>query len=276
MSQQNDPMIGRQISRYRVVLQDRPGGMGQSIKRKRQSRGSGLRSRYCCRSLAVVPMPSSASLQRPKPLVSSSMHRLSASLNMARHPMAMPTFAMEFLDGKSCARAKTKVLRRQCHRSGAADGICARRHHARRTVHRDLKPENVMLIEDSAAPGGFAQRFWTLGLRRFAGWECAHRRQRSHENRNPDWDSMYMSPEQCRASAPPDERPMCTRLESCSTSCCMANPFVSDSAGELFALQMFGNPPRLKGAGSRSQTLLMSLYTGCSTNNRATVPAWQS
>ena len=65
-----------------------------------------------------------------------------------------------------------------------------------------------------------------------------------------------MSPEQCRASAPPDEKTDVYSLGIIFYEMLYGEPpFTSDSAGEMYALQMFGTPPDLasRTPGSRSR-----------------------
>ena len=87
----------------------------------------------------------------------------------------------------------------------------------------------------------------------------------------------YMSPEQCRASGPPDDRTDVYSLGVIFYELCDGEPpFVSDSAGELFALQMFGTPPQIKDRVPSIDPKLATLLQSLLEKSRATVRAWPS
>lgn len=160
-----------------------------------------------------------------------------------------PYIAMEYLDGESLRQVLNErylgesaldIIRQL---AAALDVI-----HKRRIIHRDLKPENVMLVKDAAAPGGIRAKLLDFGIAKLLPDGNAQGEPRSFKTRTGTMigTPTYMSPEQCRASDPIDEKTDVYSLGVIFYEMLYGDPpIVSDSLGELFALQMFGPPPQV-------------------------------
>jgi len=249
MSQQNDPMIGRQISRYRVVRKIAQGGMGAVYQAEETESGQRVAIKVLLPELSSRPDAVQRFFTEAKATGLVEHASLVRILEHGKTPDGDAYIAMEFLDGKSLRQSQDEK-----YYGGSAIGLVRQMAsalaatHARRIVHRDLKPENVMLIEDSAAPGGVRAKILDFGIAKLLPDGSAPTEGNAATRTGTLIGTpMYMSPEQCRASAPPDEKTDVYSLGIMLYELLYGEPpFVSDSAGELFALQMFGNPPRLK------------------------------
>src|SRR5262249_40065979 len=154
---------------------------------------------------------------------------------------------MEYVDGESLrARAEKRYLgasileiMRQLASALAAT-------HKKRIIHRDLKPDNIMLMRDDAVVGGERAKILDFGIAKLlpGEWEADDRRSVKTRTGALIGTPAYMSPEQCRAAGPPDEKTDVYSLGTIFFEMLYGEPpFMSESAGELYALHMFAPPP---------------------------------
>jgi len=248
-NQPPDPVIGSLVGRYRVVRKIAQGGMGavyEALDTDNQQRAAikvllpELSSRPEAVNRFFLEAKATGMVQHP------SLVRI---LEHGKTDLGEAFIAMEYLDGRSLRQAQdeaylgtsaTEIVSQMASALAAA--------HAKRIIHRDLKPENVILVQDLDATCGKRAKILDFGIAKLL----------PDEGTRPDGNAatrtgtllgtpMYMSPEQCRASSPPDEKTDVYSIGIILYELLYGEPpFVSDSAGELFALQMFGTPPRLK------------------------------
>src|SRR5215813_1954922 len=168
---------------------------------------------------------------------------------------------MEFLDGESLGRRLSRVRLAELEAAAIAQGIASALKAAHRVgvIHRDLKPDNVFLVPD---PDGGVDRTKVLdfGIAKLADG--------ASEYRNTTTGALigtplYMAPEQARAAAAIDHR-----ADLYSLGCILYHmltgrpPFVAEGAGEIIALQMFGEvvpPGRLAPVTPEMERLVLRL-----------------
>ena len=113
-------------------------------------------------------------------------------------------------------------------------------------LHRDLKPGNMFLIEAPDAPGGVRVKLMDWGVAKLLGDKGgdALRTSTGVVVGTP----IYMSPEQCRGGGTPID----WRTDIYSLGCILfrmlagRGPFTGKGAGEVLAMHIYEQPPRLR------------------------------
>jgi serine/threonine-protein kinase len=168
---------------------------------------------------------------------------------------------MEFLDGESLGRRLARLRLTEVEATAIAHGVASALRAAHRVgvIHRDLKPDNVFLVPD---PDGGVDRTKVLdfGIAKLAD--------AASDSRNTQTGALigtplYMAPEQARAAAAIDHR-----ADLYSLGCILYHmltgrpPFVAEGAGEIIALQMFGEvvpPGQLAPVSPEMERLVLQL-----------------
>jgi len=145
-------MIGRQISRYRVLSRIGAGGMGEVYLAEDSSLG---------RKVAVKLLPSAIAadatarlrLQREAQAVASLDQPFICKVYEAGVDDDVAFIAMEFVDGMTIRDrlARGPIPIDEAVRLGGEIADALEFAHARRIIHRDLKPSNVMITPDGHA-----------------------------------------------------------------------------------------------------------------------------
>ncbi len=246
---QEDPMIGRTLSQYRIVRKIAQGGMGAVYEAKHLESGIRAAVKVLLPELGSRADAVSRFFTEAR---ATSMLEHEALVKIFEHgksPDGEAFIIMEFIDGESLREAQEKkyfggsalILLHQM-----ASGLAVA--HGKRIIHRDLKPDNIMLVPDPTALAGVRAKILDFGIAKMLP-DGSAKDSASAATRTGTLigTPMYMSPEQCRASAPPDEKTDVYSLGIILYEMLYGEPpFTSESAGELFALQMFADPPRLK------------------------------
>lgn len=109
------------------------------------------------------------------------------------------------------------------------------------------KPDNVMLVADSAVPGGVRAKLLDFGIAKLRGERDSPSSQTQTKTGALMGTPVYMSPEQCRGAGGVAERTdvyslgiMMYQMLSGST------PFQAAGTGELMSQHMYSEPPPLK------------------------------
>ncbi|HEU4726978.1 MAG TPA: serine/threonine-protein kinase [Kofleriaceae bacterium] len=154
-------------------------------------------------------------------------------------------YVMELLEGESLARRLARSRLREIEAAAIALGIASALKAAHRVgvIHRDLKPDNVFLVPD---PDGGPDRTKVLDFGIAKLGDTARAPGRRTQTGILMGTPLYMAPEQARAAGMIDGR-----ADLYSLGCMLYHmlvgrpPFVANGAGEIIALQMFGEvePP---------------------------------
>jgi predicted Ser/Thr protein kinase len=169
--------------------------------------------------------------------------------------------AMEFLDGESLGRRLARRRLTEVEATAIAHGVASALRAAHRVgvIHRDLKPDNVFLVPD---PDGGVDRTKVLDFG-IAKLSDAASDSRHTQTGALIGTPLYMAPEQARAAAAIDHR-----ADLYSLGCILYHmltgrpPFVAEGAGEIIALQMFGEvvpPSRLAPVTPEMERLVLRL-----------------
>ncbi len=234
----DDPLLGQQISSYRVTRLLGAGGMGRVYKAVQPSIGA----RVAIKVLAVEGNTDPSLVDRffaEARAVNVIRHEQIVNiLDLARLPDGRPYIVMEYLDGASLAavlRQRGTLPLGAMARLAAEvlDALAAA--HARAIVHRDLKPDNIWVTLSGRA------KVLDFGIAKLdPGLSGAQQRTRAGSIMGTP---PYMSPEQSLAK-PVDLRSdlysMGIILYECATG---SVPFTAESLYEILR-QHVETPPR--------------------------------
>ncbi len=257
-------LVGEVLGNYRLVSELSSGGMGTVYRARHELLGR------------------EAAIKLLRPELSSNDVLVQRFFNEAkaataiRHPGIIEVYdfgytddgraylVMEFLDGESLGtriahRGRLTELEAASIARGVASALKAA--HAKGIIHRDLKPDNVFLVPD---PDGTEDRVKVLdfGVAKLA--DAAPTNVRHTQTGALMGTPLYMAPEQARAAGTIDGR-----ADLYSLGCMLyemlvgAPPFVADGAGEIIAMQLFGQvqPPseRLASLTPEMNAIVMQL-----------------
>lgn len=286
VTERADPMLDRTIGNYRLARKIGQGGMGAVYEAKHISDGTRAAVKVLLRQSMDDPNAARRFFNEAK------------AISMVSHPCLVKIFeygtcpteddsegeayiVMEYLDGETLrARLAKRYL------GGSSLGLMRQiasalaATHKKRIVHRDLKPDNIMLVGDPTAVGGERVKILDFGIAKLLPEAGSPESADAMMTTNPDASvpgavrtvktrtgmpigtPAYMSPEQCRASAPPDEKTDVYSVGVIFYEMLYGEPpFSSDSAGEMYALQMFGTPlPLLQRAPGVSPELAALIH----------------
>ena len=271
VAERSDPMLDRTIGNYRLVRKIGQGGMGAVYEALHTSDGTRAAVKVLLRQTMDDPNAARRFFNEAK------------AISLVSHPSLVKIFeygtceadedsegeayiVMEYIDGETLrARLAKRYVGGSSLRLMRQIGSALAATHKKRIVHRDLKPDNIMLVSDPTVDGGERVKILDFGIAKLLPEAGSPELAGAVLTTNPDLGVQgavrtvktrtgmpigtpaYMSPEQCRASAPPDEKTDVYSVGVIFFEMIYGEPpFTSDSAGEMYALQMFGTPPPLQ------------------------------
>ena len=244
-------MIGQTLERFRVLSQLGEGGMGavyeaiddQSGKRvaikvlhKEHASNQQIALRFIneARAINVVDHPGIVQVA-----------------NIGQLPDGTAYIVMELLTGETLsARMKRAPGGRMpvldCLRLGKQIASALAAAHAKTIVHRDLKPDNIIIVPDSAVPGGERTKLLDFGIAKVKQEYQANDQLQTRAGVMMG-TPLYMSPEQCKNAGDVDDKAdvyslgvMLYRMLSGKP------PFSAAGTGELMAMHIYMQPQPLK------------------------------
>lgn len=265
-----DAMIGRTIGKYRVVRKIGEGGMGTVYETVHTELGR----RAAVKTLHQTALTDADAAAR--------FFNEAKAISMVSHPCLVTIFehglhargdggqdeayiVMEYIQGESLrAHLDKRYLGGSALELVRQLASALTMTHRQRIVHRDLKPDNIMLVADDTVSGGLRTKLLDFGLAKLlpqADPLSATGEPQSISDRPTPFlprsvktrtgllmgTPMYMSPEQCRGSGPPDEKSDVYSLGIIFYEMLYGQPpFVSDYVGELCAMHLFAVAPELR------------------------------
>lgn len=160
-----------------------------------------------------------------------------------------PYMVMEYLRGESLTSRLERLFRTgqqmplgQALQIAAqlADALTAA--HEKGIVHRDMKPSNVMLVRDSAVPGGERAKILDFGIAKLSQGQA-----KGTATNVVMGTPQYMSPEQCRGAGGVDDKTDVYALGVMLFEMLAGRtPFLGEGAGEFIGQHMFKEPPPVR------------------------------
>lgn len=245
-------MIGQQIGNYRLVKLLGSGGMGMVY----EAVHDGIGGRAAIKVLRPEVAINKDATQR--------FFSEARAANLIAHPGIVHIFdcgytsngvaflAMEFLQGETLRqrldRLRTMTVSETIR---MARQVAATLHaaHQRSVVHRDLKPDNLMIVQEPELPGGERVKLLDFGVAKIAEG-MAEKTKTGTVMGTP----AYMAPEQCRDAKLATDRSDVYSLGIILYQCLAGRPpFVGEYIGDVLAMQMMQDPPRLTDFNPRVQ-----------------------
>lgn len=245
-------MIGEQIGNYRLVKLLGAGGMGMVY----EAVHDGIGGRAAIKVLRPEVAVHKDATQR--------FFSEARAANLIAHPGIVHIFdcgysssgvaylAMEFLQGETLRqrldRLRTLTVSETIRMARQVAGTLHAAHQ-RSVVHRDLKPDNLMIVQDPELPGGERVKLLDFGVAKIAEG-MAEQTKTGTVMGTP----AYMAPEQCRDAKLATDRSDVYSLGIILYQCLAGRPpFVGEYIGDVLAMQMMQEPPRLTDFNPRVQ-----------------------
>jgi serine/threonine-protein kinase len=249
------------LGSYRILHELTTGGMGTVFRAEHVLLGRSAAVKLLRRDLSTSPALVQRFVNEAKAVTACKHPGIVEVYDFGYTEDGHAFIVMEFLDGESLGRRLARLRLTEVETTAIAHGVASALRAAHRVgvIHRDLKPDNVFLVPD---PDGGVDRTKVLdfGIAKLADGASEHRNTMTGALIGTP---LYMAPEQARAAAAIDHR-----ADLYSLGCILYHmltgrpPFVAEGAGEIIALQMFGEvvpPSRLAPVTPEMERLVLRL-----------------
>jgi serine/threonine-protein kinase len=249
------------LGSYRILHELNSGGMGTVFRAEHVLLGRPAAVKLLRRDLSTNPTLVQRFVNEAKAVTACKHPGIVEVYDFGYTQDGHAFIAMEFLEGESLGRRLARLRLTEVEATTIAHGIASALRAAHRVgvIHRDLKPDNVFLVPD---PDGGIDRTKVLdfGIAKLADGASEHRNTTTGALIGTP---LYMAPEQARAAAAIDHR-----ADLYSLGCILYHmltgrpPFLAEGAGEIIALQMFGEvvpPSRLAPVTPEMERLVLRL-----------------
>ena len=238
-------LVGQTIGNYRVTRQLGEGGMGVVYEAEHPVIGRKVAIKLLHLALARDPEVVARFFNEARAIHTVGHENIVEIMDFGQTTDGQPYFIMEFLAGEAMndriARnvltpvEACEIVEQICRALGAA--------HDKGIVHRDLKPHNVQLLPTTS--GRMHLKLLDFGVAKIMN---AGDLSQSVKTRTGSLmgTPIYMSPEQCKGAGDIDSRTDIYSLGVMLYEMLAGRPpFVAAGVGELFAMHMLQQPPRL-------------------------------
>jgi serine/threonine-protein kinase len=246
-------MIGQQIGNYRVVAKIGEGGMGAVYEAVDESIGKRVAIKVLHKDHAKNPQIALRFINEAKAINHVDHPGVVQVITSQSLPDGTAYIVMELLKGETLnARMKASggrmpMLSALSLGRQLASALAAA--HAKSIIHRDLKPDNVMLVPDSAMPGGERTKLLDFGIAKLKLEVQGGGDQVMTRAGVMMGTPLYMSPEQCRNASDVDDKADVYSLGVMLYRMLAGKPpFSAAGTGELMAMHIYMQPPPLSEA----------------------------
>src|SRR5262249_51237260 len=141
-------------------------------------------------------------------------------------------------------------------------------------IHRDLKPDNIMLVGDSAMPGGERTKLLDFGIAKLKQEYQGSGDQVMTRAGVMMGTPLYMAPEQCRNASDVDDKADVYSLGVMLYRMLAGKPpFTAPGTGELMAMHIYMQPPPLQSINPALPEALVQLVHRMLAKNRVERPS---
>ncbi len=243
-------MIGQQIAQYKILAKLGEGGMGSVYEGFDERIGKHVAIKVLHKDHAKNPQVSARFINEAR------------AINHVDHPGIVQVIGSDSLaDGTSyivMELLKGETLNARLKASGGrmllysvlqlgrqlASALAAA--HAKGIIHRDLKPDNIMLVADSAFPGGERTKLLDFGIAKLQHELQAAGAQVMTRAGVMMGTPLYMAPEQCRNARDVDDKADVYSLGVLLYRMLAGKPpFFAAGPGEVMAMHIYSQPAPL-------------------------------
>jgi serine/threonine-protein kinase len=271
-------MIGQQVGSYKIIARIGEGGMGAvyeaideqigkrvaiKVLHKEHAKNQQIANRFIneARAINVVEHPGIVTVssfgQLPDGTAYIVMELLKGETLNAR---------MKKLGGRMQMLEALRLVRQIASALAAA--------HEKGIIHRDLKPDNIMLVGDSAMPGGERTKLLDFGIAKLKQEYQGSGDQVMTRAGVMMGTPLYMAPEQCRNASDVDDKADVYSLGVMLYRMLAGKPpFSAPGTGELMAMHIYMQPPPLQGVNPALPESLVQLVHRMLAKNRVERPS---
>ena len=271
-------MIGQQVGPYRVMARIGEGGMGAVYEAIDEQIGKRVAIKVLHKEHAKNPQISNRFINEARAINVVEHPGIVTVSSFGQLPDGTAYIVMELLKGETLnARMKSqggrmpmldalRLVRQIASALAAA--------HEKGIIHRDLKPDNIMLVKDSAMPGGERTKLLDFGIAKLRQEYQGSGDQVMTRAGVMMGTPLYMAPEQCRNASDVDDKADVYSLGVMLYRMLAGKPpFSAPGTGELMAMHIYKQPPPLQEANPSLPDQLVGLVHRMLAKNRVERPS---
>jgi serine/threonine protein kinase len=271
-------MIGTQVGPYRVIARIGEGGMGAVYEAVDEQIGKRVAIKVLHKEHAKNQQISNRFINEARAINVVEHPGIVTVSSFGQLPDGTAYIVMELLKGETLnARMKAQGGRMQMLDAlrlarQIASALAAA--HEKGIIHRDLKPDNLMLVADSAMPGGERAKLLDFGIAKLKQEYQGSGDQVMTRAGVMMGTPLYMAPEQCRNASDVDDKADVYSLGVMLYRMLAGKPpFAAPGTGELMAMHIYRQPPPLQVANPALPEPLVALVHRMLAKNRVERPS---
>ena len=271
-------MIGTQVGPYRVIARIGEGGMGAVYEAVDEQIGKRVAIKVLHKEHAKNQQISNRFINEARAINVVEHPGIVTVSSFGQLPDGTAYIVMELLKGETLnARMKAQGGRMQMLDAlrlarQIASALAAA--HEKGIIHRDLKPDNIMLVADSAMPGGERTKLLDFGIAKLKQEYQGSGDQVMTRAGVMMGTPLYMAPEQCRNASDVDDKADVYSLGVMLYRMLAGKPpFAAPGTGELMAMHIYMQPPPLQAANPALPEPLVALVHRMLAKNRVERPS---
>jgi serine/threonine-protein kinase len=271
-------MIGQQVGSYKIIARIGEGGMGAVYEAIDEQIGKRVAIKVLHKEHAKNQQISNRFINEARAINVVEHPGIVTVSSFGQLPDGTAYIVMELLKGETL-NARMKKLGGRMQMLDAlrlvrqiASALAAA--HERGIIHRDLKPDNIMLVGDSAMPGGERTKLLDFGIAKLKAEYQGSGDQVMTRAGVMMGTPLYMAPEQCRNASDVDDKADVYSLGVMLYRMLAGKPpFSAPGTGELMAMHIYMQPPPLQGVNPALPESLVQLVHRMLAKNRVERPA---
>ena len=270
-------MIGQQVGNYRVVSKLGEGGMASVFEAVNEQIGKRAAIKVLHRDHAKNQQIAMRFINEARAINVVDHPGVVQVQEVGQLPDGTAYIVMELLKGETLnARMKSqggKMPMIEAVRLGRQIASALAAAHAKEIIHRDLKPDNIMIVADSAFPGGERTKLLDFGIAKVKQEYQGSGDQVMTRAGVMMGTPLYMAPEQCRNASDVDDKADVYSLGVMLYRMLAGRPpFSAPGTGELMAMHIYMQPPPLEAAEPSLPKSLVELVHRMLAKNRTERP----